>query len=115
MKEYKVMAHINSLNGEKAEITVLEKVGDNDYIVDYKILQTIFEEIFNKGSNLEKVLNIPINAVIKNVADVSNLSKLPVGGAVILILISMILTMIAGLIPAKMASKKDPVEALRSE
>ena len=30
------MAHINSLNGEKAEITVLEKVGDNDYIVDYK-------------------------------------------------------------------------------
>ena len=36
MKEYKVMAHINSLNGEKAEITVLEKVGDNDYIVDYK-------------------------------------------------------------------------------
>lgn len=32
MKEYKVMAHINSLNGEKAEITVLEKVGDNDYI-----------------------------------------------------------------------------------
>ena len=35
MKEYKVMAHINSLNGEKAEITVLEKVGDNDYINDY--------------------------------------------------------------------------------
>ena len=33
---YKVMAHIHSLNGEKAEITVLEKVGDNDYIVDYK-------------------------------------------------------------------------------
>lgn len=32
----KVMAHINSLNGEMDEITVLEKVGDNDYIVDYK-------------------------------------------------------------------------------
>ena len=30
------MAHINSLNGELAEITVLEKVGDNEYIVDYK-------------------------------------------------------------------------------
>ncbi len=30
------MAHIHSLNGEKAGITVLEKVGDNDYIVDYK-------------------------------------------------------------------------------
>ena len=36
MKEYKAMAHINSLNREKAEITVLEKVGDNDYIIDYK-------------------------------------------------------------------------------
>ena len=67
------------------------------------------------GIGITVLLNIPINAVIKNVADVSNLSKLPVGGAVILILISMILTMIAGLIPAKMASKKDPVEALRSE
>lgn len=32
---YEAMAHIHSLNGEKAEITVLEKVGDNDYIVDY--------------------------------------------------------------------------------
>ena len=36
MKAYKAMAHIHSLNGEIAEITVLEKVGDNDYIVDYK-------------------------------------------------------------------------------
>lgn len=33
---YKAMAHIHSLNGEMAEITVLEEVGDNDYIVDYK-------------------------------------------------------------------------------
>lgn len=36
MKAYKTMAHIHSLNGEIAKITVLEKVGDNDYIVDYK-------------------------------------------------------------------------------
>ena len=67
------------------------------------------------GIGVTVLLNIPINAIIKNLADVSNLSKLPVGGAVILILISMILTIIAGLIPAKMASKKDPVEALRTE
>lgn len=33
---YKAMAHIHSLNGEMAEITILEEVGDNDYIVDYK-------------------------------------------------------------------------------
>lgn len=35
MKGYKTMAHIHSLKGEMREITVLEKVGDNDYIVDY--------------------------------------------------------------------------------
>lgn len=35
MKTYKTMAHIHSLNGKMEEITVLEKVGDNDYIVDY--------------------------------------------------------------------------------
>lgn len=33
---YKVMAHIHSLSGAKDEITVLEKIGDNDYMVDYK-------------------------------------------------------------------------------
>lgn len=67
------------------------------------------------GIGVTVLLNIPINAVIKNVADVSNLSKLPLFGGIILILISMFLTMIAGLIPAKVASKKDPVEALRTE
>lgn len=35
MKEFKAMAHINSLNGKLAEITVLENVGDNAYIVEY--------------------------------------------------------------------------------
>ena len=67
------------------------------------------------GIGVTILLNLPINAIIKKLADVSNLSRLPVIGAVLLILISMVLTMIAGLIPARMASKKDPVEALRSE
>ena len=61
------------------------------------------------------LLNIPINMIIKNMVDINNISKLPVGGAIILIIISVLLTMIAGLIPAKIASKKDPVESLRSE
>jgi len=61
------------------------------------------------------LLNMPINALIKAIANVSNISHLPFMGAVILILISVILTVIAGLIPAKLASKKDPVEALRTE
>ncbi len=61
------------------------------------------------------LLNIPINIIIKNIVDINNIAKLPVGGAIILIIISVVLTMIAGLIPAKIASKKDPVESLRSE
>lgn len=36
MNPYKTQAHIRSLNGETDEITVLEKIGDNDYIADYK-------------------------------------------------------------------------------
>ena len=61
------------------------------------------------------ILNIPINMVIKSVTDIGGLSSLPVVGGVALVIISMLLTVIAGLIPARMASKKDPVEALRTE
>ncbi len=61
------------------------------------------------------ILNIPINIIINNLAGVSSIAKLPIGGAIILVVISILLTVIAGLIPAKMASKKDPVEALRTE
>ena len=61
------------------------------------------------------LINIPANMIIKSVTNVSNLSKLPVVGAIILIAISVFLTVLAGFVPAKMASKKDPVEALRTE
>ena len=61
------------------------------------------------------LLCIPANALIKHLTDISNVAQLPVAGGVILIIISMFLTFIAGLIPAKFAAKKDPVVALRSE
>ncbi len=61
------------------------------------------------------LINIPANIIIKKVVNISNLSKLPVDGAIILIIISVLLTVLAGFIPAKIASKKDPVEALRTE
>ncbi len=61
------------------------------------------------------LINIPANIIIKNAVNISNLSKLPINGAIILIIISVLLTVIAGFIPAKLASKKDPVEALRTE
>lgn len=67
------------------------------------------------GIAVTVLLNIPINIIIKNVVNISNIAKLPINGAIILIIISVLLTTIAGFIPAKIASKKDPVEALRTE
>ena len=61
------------------------------------------------------LLNIPINIIIKDITGISNLSVLPVIGAIFLIILSTILTIIGGFIPAIFASKKDPVEALRTE
>ncbi len=61
------------------------------------------------------ILNVPINMIIKHVTGISGISKLPVAGAIILVTISVLLTVVAGLFPARMASRKDPVEALRTE
>ena len=61
------------------------------------------------------ILNIPINIIIKNLSGIKNVSTLPIKGAITLVIISVILTLIGGLIPSRLASKKDPVEALRSE
>ena len=61
------------------------------------------------------LLNIPINIIIKNLTDISNLSVLPPLGGVMLVAISMFLTLIAGLIPSGVAARKDPVTALRTE
>lgn len=67
------------------------------------------------GILITLVLNVPISVVVENMTGVSHIAKLPVNGAVFLILIDLVLTILAGLIPSKIASKKDPVEALRSE
>lgn len=67
------------------------------------------------GILITLVLNVPISVVVENMTGVSHIAKLPVNGAVFLIFIDLVLTILAGLIPSKIASKKDPVEALRSE
>ena len=67
------------------------------------------------GIGVTLLLNIPINIIIKNLVGIATISKLPTVGAIVLVIISMLLTVIAGLVPSKMASKKDPVEALRTE
>ena len=67
------------------------------------------------GIGLTLLLIVPINGIIKHLTELSNVAALPVNGAIILIAISMLLTFIAGLIPSRIASRKDPVIALRAE
>ena len=67
------------------------------------------------GVIITVILTFPINALIYKVTDVSVITRLPFVAAIILVIISIILTLIGGSIPAKIASKQDPVIALRSE
>lgn len=67
------------------------------------------------GIGITLLLLIPINAVIAVFTDISGLAVLPAAGGIALVVISMLLTFIAGLFPAKIAAKRDPVKALRSE
>ena len=61
------------------------------------------------------LLCIPANLIIEHLTDIGGLAKLPAAGGVALVVISMLLTMLAGLIPSGLAARKDPVEALRNE
>lgn len=67
------------------------------------------------GVAISLLLIIPINLVIEHFADMPNVAKLDPFAAIFLIAISIVLAVIAGLIPARMAAKKDPVIALRTE
>ena len=68
------------------------------------------------GVLITYLLCIPINALVHHLTDIPNLSAyLPLPAAVILIAISVLLTLISGIIPSRSAAKKDPVVALRTE
>lgn len=67
------------------------------------------------GILLGWLLTFPVNIIIENLTELANVAKLNSLHAIILVIISITLTMIGGAIPSKMASKKDPVEALRTE
>ena len=67
------------------------------------------------GIGVTILLNLPISIIAEKLTGISGIAVLPVPAAVILVIISVVLTMIAGLIPSKMAAKKDPVIALRTE
>lgn len=67
------------------------------------------------GIIIAKLLTFPINAIIYSLTDLKNVAHLKISHALILVAISTILTMLGGHIPARMAAKRDAVEALRSE
>ena len=67
------------------------------------------------GIGVTLLLNIPINIIIENITGIQNVALLPWQGGVILVVISVLLTLIAGLFPASFAAKRDPVVALRTE
>ena len=68
------------------------------------------------GIGMTLILNIPINMIVQHLTGIENLrSVLPIFGGIALVVISMLLTFIAGLIPSGFAARRDPVEALRTE
>ena len=112
-----IITYISVLERTK-EIGILRSIGASKHDISMVFNAETLIVGFVSGAMgiiVTMLLVIPINAIIKNLSGISNVAGLPWLAALVLVLISMALTFIAGLIPAKMAAKKDPVVALRSE
>ena len=113
-----IITYISVLERIK-EIGILRAIGASKRDVSHVFLAETLIIGFTAGIIgilVTLLLSIPINIIIRALSGFQNIgAQLPFLGAVILVLISMALTLIAGLIPAKIAAKKEPVEALRSE
>ena len=112
-----VITYISVLERRK-EIGILRAIGASKKDISHVFnAETIIEGLIAGllGVGITALICIPISALIELLFDVPNIASLPVGAAVVLVIISVLLTFIAGLIPSSSASRKDPVEALRSE
>ena len=112
-----IITYISVIERTK-EIGILRAIGASKKDVSRVFnAETLIEGLFAGllGILVTNLLNIPINMIINNITGISGLSKLPLIGAIVLVIISVLLTVVAGLIPSKIASKKDPVIALRTE
>ena len=113
-----IITYISVLERTK-EIGILRAIGARKKDVSRVFnAETVIEGLISGviGVAVTLLLNVVINLVVKHFAsEFGNIATLSAANAVILIVLSVIITMIAGLIPSRMASKKEPVEALRSE
>lgn len=112
-----IITYISVLERIK-EIGILRSVGASKKdIIRVFIAETMVVGLVSGliGIGLTLLINIPINSIIHAISGVSGISKLPFKSGFVLIAISVFLTTIAGVLPARMASKKDPVEALRND
>lgn len=112
-----IITYISVLERTK-EIGILRSIGASKRDISRVFnAETIIEGFVagTLGIGITLLLSVPINLVIKRLAGISGIAALPLVGGVGLVLLSVILTVIAGLLPSRIAAKKDPVEALRME
>ena len=112
-----IITYISVLERKK-EIGILRAIGASKRNVANVFNAETFIEGFIAGVfaiTVVVIVSFPVNAWALAAKQVPNLMSLPVQDALVLIAISVVLTVVAGLLPARSASKKDPVEALRSE
>lgn len=112
-----IITYISVLERTK-EIGILRAIGASKKDVSRVFkAETIIEGLIAGllGIGIALLICMPVNFIVSNLAHINNIAKMPLGSAIFLIILSIILNVLAGHIPAKMASKKDPVIALRSE
>jgi putative ABC transport system permease protein len=112
-----IITYISVLERTK-EIGILRSIGASKRDITRVFNAETLLEGFGAGMIgilVTLLLNLPINLIIKGLSGIAGISTLPWAGAVILVLISMALTLVAGLVPARIAAKKDVVIALRTE
>ena len=113
-----IITYISVLERTK-EIGILRSIGASKRDVSNVFNAETLIEGFAAGAigiGITLLLIIPINAIVQDLTGIESLRAiLPAGGGVALVIISMILTFIAGLIPSGIAARRDPVEALRTE
>ena len=113
-----IITYISVLERTK-EIGILRSIGASKKDISHVFNAETLIEGFAAGAIgilVSLLLLIPINLIVHHLTGIPNLSaRLPVLGGILLVLISMGLTFIAGLIPSRFAANKDPVEALRTE